>query len=146
MKQILILIMLLISFGSVSGQEEEFESKYLPGVKEDMHRDEIVKMEINCLPIEEELKEFLYLFEMEKFNLNKSYEESNILSDRWSDLHLRETEIIDQIGRDEWQLRLDDINEELDPFRREQDRLRERVEDTYEYYEKYLIIYTALCK
>ena len=146
MKQILILVTLLISFGSVSGEEEEFESKYFLGAKEGIHRDELAKMELNCLPIEEQLKVFLFSLEKTQFELSNSYIESSDLFNRFADLGARRREIVEQVGFPEWQLRVDDTKEDQESVKAEIEILERRINQMVEYNEKYLLIYTALCK
>ena len=94
MKQILILIMLLISFGNVSGQEEEFKSKYFPDLQTNDLSQSFADSDLDCSVLEEQIKSSLFLMENHLFLLNTLSEKSSELLSRRMDGNLSSDEII----------------------------------------------------
>ena len=133
MKQILILVTLLISFGSVSGEEEEFESKYFPELQINGSYQSFADSDLDCSVLEEQIKSSLFQIEYERFRLEG--------------LKKDESEILDL--RLEGYLSLDERNA-LEARKSSNDRSIQFVEQsillTEERSNRLIPFYTALCK
>ena len=133
MKHILILLSLVLCFGSANGQEEVFESEYFLGANAGTTIDELKKMELNCLHIEEVIKGYLFYSEQTEFERSLKVSESNKLYEIFFDLNIQ--------GQEK-----DNLKKQIDALTREQKSLQVDLDRSVEVIEYYLLIYTALCK